>query len=68
MFGSCWDWGTSFQKELLASLEKCWHSLKELLKCWHSLKELLKCWYLLKELLKSVGKLRNVLALAEGAV
>jgi len=58
MFGSCWDWGTSSQKELLASLDKCWHFLKELLKCWH----------LLKESLKSVGKFKNVLAWAEGAV
>ena len=52
-------------KEVSVSLEKCWHSLKELSKVFAILE---MCWHLLKKLLKSVGKLRHVLAFTEGAV
>jgi hypothetical protein len=53
-------------KKVFAILEICWHSLKELLK--KVLASLDMYWHLQKEMLKSVGKLRKVLALAEGVV
>jgi len=37
-------------KKVLASLEMCWHSKKELLK--KVLASFLMCWHLLKELVK----------------
>ena len=53
-------------KKVFAILEICWHSLKELLKKVLASSDMY--WHLQKEMLKSVGKLRKVLALAEGVV
>jgi len=68
---------------VLASLEMCWHSLKEQVKSVGKLRNVLafaegavkrvlpsleKCWHSQKERVKSVGKLRKVLAFAKGAV
>jgi len=43
---------------VLASLEKCWHTLKELLERYLQAKKCVGIRF--KDLLKSVGKLRNV--------
>jgi len=53
-------------KKVFAILEICCCLLKELLK--KVLTSLHMCWHLQKELLKNVGKLRKVLAFAEGVV